>query len=162
MSRIAPKLNKASIKSKSTPQPAHLKWARYVSFFVIGYVLASALFMLMQTQYPLNPQLVTLLSIMVGAYIAVYKFTKHWRRKLTAQESNQLALYSVIAVWILTALYFLGLWLWLFDTANRQVLVEMSRQQSFALVSALTIIIVLTLVSARFSIWIFNRLLDPN
>ena len=69
---------------------------------------------------------------------------------------------GILVVWLLTAIYFLALWVWLFDDANREVLIEMTLQQPLPLVSALVMILVLTLVSARISIWAVNRLLDPQ
>lgn len=65
-------------------------------------------------------------------------------------------------VWLLTAIYFLGIWFFLFDVVNREVLVEMAMQQPLPLVSALVMILVLTFISARISIWALNRLLDPK
>ena len=59
-------------------------------------------------------------------------------------------------------IYFLGIWLFLFDAVSREVLMEMSMQQPLPLLSALVMILVLSLVSARISIWAVNHLLDPK
>ena len=66
-----------------------------------------------------------------------------------------------MVVWLLTGLYFLALWFLLFDDISREVLLAMAKQQPLPLLSALVMIVVLSLVSARISIWAFNRLLDP-
>jgi len=148
--------------SLNTHPLARPKLARYIGFFAIGYVLASAVCMMIQTQVALNSQLVTVLSIIVGAYIAVHKFVKHQQRALDRGESNRLVLGGVAVVWLLTIIYFLGIWFWLFDAVSRDVLFEMTMQQPLPLLSSLMLILVMTLVSARISIWIFNRLLDPK
>tara|TARA_R110002051_G_scaffold4496_3_gene23985 strand:- start:1409 stop:1924 length:516 start_codon:yes stop_codon:yes gene_type:complete len=134
----------------------------YVGFFAVGYMLASAVFMMIQTKLALNAQLVTVLSIVLGAYIAVHKFIKHQQRALDRGEINRLMFGGVIVVWLLTMVYFLGIWVFLFDAISREVLLEMSIQQPLPLISALIMIVVLSLVSARISIWAINRLLDPN
>ena len=134
----------------------------YVGFFAVGYILASAVFMMIQTKLALNAQLVTVLSIVLGAYIAVHKFIKHQHRALDRDEINRLMFGGVIVVWLLTTVYFLGIWVFLFDAISREVLLEMSMQQPLPLISALIMIVVLSLVSARISIWAINRLLDPN
>ena len=134
----------------------------YVGFFTVGYMLASAVFMMIQTKLALNAQLVTVLSIVLGAYIAVHKFIKHQQRALDRGEINRLMFGGVIVVWLLTMVYFLGIWVFLFDAISREVLLEMSIQQPLPLISALIMIVVLSLVSARISIWAINRLLDPN
>lgn len=159
MSRI-PNLTKPQQPSSQSEPTVKVKLAKYVGFFVVGYVLASAIFMLIQTQVALNPQLVTLISIIIGAYIAVLKFSKQQKRKLSNSESNRLTLGSVASIWVLTVVYFLGLWLFLFDEANRQVLLENTQQQPFALLSAVAVILLLTLVSTRLSLWVFNRLFN--
>ena len=115
------------------------KLTLYVGFFALGFIIASALFMMILSKFTLNAQLVTGLSIAIGAYVAVYKFTKHQRRALTTKEINRLTLSSIAIVWLLTALYFLCLWLLVFDTASREVLLEMSRQQSLPLLMALAV-----------------------
>ena len=138
------------------------KLTPYVRFFAIGYILATSIFMLIQSKVAISAQLVTVLSILVGAYIAVLKFTKHQHRALNRSEINRLSMASVGAVWLLTGFYLLLLWFWLFDAVSREVLLEMTQQQPLPLLGALMMIIVLTLVSARLGIWIFNRILTPK
>ncbi|WP_350657425.1 ABZJ_00895 family protein [Psychrobacter sp. S1-30-MNA-CIBAN-0213] len=150
--------NGLSQNSKST-QP---KMAQYIGFFAIGYIITSTIFMMIQTQVALNSQLVTVLSIMVGAYIAVNKFIKHQQRALDRDEINRLMFGGVGVVWLLTAIYFLGIWFLLFDAVSREVLLEMTMQQPLPLLSALVMILVLTFISARISILLLNRLLDPK
>ncbi len=162
MSRKSPSLSKHSAKSKLNPPTQQVKLTLYIGFFMVGYVLASALLMLLQTQIALNPQLVTLIAILVGAFIAVQKFIKHQGRALHKQEINKLALSGTAIVWLLTALYFLAIWLWLFDTANRQVFIEMTLQQPWPLLASFLAIMLLTFISARVSLWLFNRLLTPK
>ena len=136
-----PSLNK--LKTAPSAQPpattTTTKLTLYVGFFALGFIIASALFMMILSKFTLNAQLVTGLSIAIGAYVAVYKFTKHQRRALTTKEINRLTLSSIAIVWLLTALYFLCLWLLVFDTASREVLLEMSRQQSLPLLMALAV-----------------------
>ena len=146
----------------SNSKAQSVKLAQYLGFFMVGYILASALLMLLQTQIALNPQLVTLLSILVGAFIAVYKFIKHYSRALRKAEMVRLAIGGTGIVWLLNALYFFTIWLWLFDEANRQVFIEMSLQQPLPLLFALIAIVLLTFVSAGIGIWLFNRLLSPK
>lgn len=155
-------LNTSNTQSKGAALPQNTKLTQYVGLFAIGYVLASTIFMMIQTKMTLNSQLVTVLSIFIGAYIAVHKFIKHQRRALNRDEINRLMFGSMAVVWLLTAVYFLGLWLWLFDAVSREVLLEMTLQQPLPLLSALVMIVVLTLVSARISLWVVNRLLDPK
>ena len=166
MSRKPASLSKpTSLKHKERISNAALnqpKLAIYIGFFAVGYILASAVFMLIQTKLALNAQLVTMLSIILGAYIAVNKFIKHQQRALYKNEINRLTFGGVIVVWLLTMIYFLGIWLFLFDAISREVLLEMSMQQPLPLISAFVMILVLSLVSARISIWAINRLLDPN
>lgn len=138
------------------------KLGRYIGFFAIGYVLASTVFMMIQTQVALNALLVTLLSIIIGAYVSVSKFIKHQQRGLTKKEITRLMTGGVAVVWLLTALYFLAIWFLLFDEVSRTVLLEGAQQQPLPLLSALVMIVVLTLVSARLGIWAFNRLLAPK
>lgn len=167
MSRKTTTLNKTNSHSGHTGLPhahelAQPKMAKYIGFFAIGYTLASAIFMMIQTKVALNSQLVTGISIIVGAYIAVHKFIKHQQRALDRSESNRLVFGGVAIVWMLTMIYFLGIWFWLFDAVSREVLFEMTKQQPLPLLSSLVLILVLTLVSARISIWVLNRLLDPK
>ena len=166
MSRKPVPLSKSTLSKRkglltdtATNQP---KIMLYVGFFAVGYMLASAIFMMIQTKFALNPQLVTVLSIILGAYIAVHKFVKHQQRALYRDEIKRLMFGGVIVVWLLTMVYFLGIWVFLFDTISREVLLEMSMQQPLPLISALVMILVLSLVSARISIWAINRLLDPH
>ena len=166
MSRKPVPLSKSTLSKRkglltdtATNQP---KIMLYVGFFAVGYMLASAIFMMIQTKFALNPQLVTVLSIILGAYIAVHKFVKHQQRALYRNEINRLMFGGVIVVWLLTMVYFLGIWVFLFDAISREVLLEMSMQQPLPLISALVMILVLSLVSARISIWAINRLLDPH
>ncbi|MGP9519756.1 MULTISPECIES: ABZJ_00895 family protein [unclassified Psychrobacter] len=156
MSRQTTSLNKPQ-----TPLQAQPKLARYVGFFAIGYTLASAIFMIIQTKLALNPQLVMVVSIIIGAYIAVSKFIKHQKRALARDEINKLMFGGVIIVWILTVIYFSAIWLWLFDAISREVLFEMAMQRPLPLLSSLMLMLALTLVSARISLWAVNRLLDP-
>lgn len=167
MFRKTPKLSKSKAHSghnglSQNHQAARPKLVQYVGFFTVGYILASAIFMIIQTKIALNSQLVTVLSILVGAYIAVHKFIKHQQRALDRGETNRLVFGGVAVVWLLTVIYFLGIWFWLFDAVSREVLFEMAQQQPLPLVSSLVMILVLTLVCARISIWAFNRLLDPK
>lgn len=162
MARIKPNLSKHNAQSKGAGQPLKTSLIQYVGFFTIGYVLASTVFMIIQTKITLNPQLITILSIFVGAYVSVRKFVKHQQRALTKNESNRLTMGGTGAVWLLTIIYFLALWLWLFDAASREVLLEMTAQQPLPLLSALVIILLLTLISTRVSIWAVNRLLDAK
>ena len=166
MSRKPAPLSKSTLSKRkylsadtATNQP---KMMLYVGFFAVGYMLASAIFMMIQTKFALNPQLVTVLSIILGAYIAVHKFVKHQQRALYRDEIKRLMFGGVIVVWLLTMVYFLGIWVFLFDAISREVLLEMSMQQPLPLISALVMILVLSLVSARISIWAINRLLDPH
>lgn len=138
------------------------KMAPYIGFFAVGYVLASSIFMMVQTKFALNSQLVTVVSIIVGAYIAVHKFIKHQQRALDKKEINRLMFGGVAVVWLLTMVYFLGIWFFLFDAVSREVLTEMAIQRPLPLLSALVMILVLSLVSARLSILLINRLLNPK
>ena len=159
LSKSTPSTLNGRLSNATADKP---KMLLYVGFFAVGYMLASAIFMMVQTKFALNPQLVTVLSIMLGAYIAVNKFVKHQQRALYRDEINRLMFGGVIVVWLLTMVYFLGIWLFLFDAISREVLLEMSIQQPLPLISALVMILVLSLVSARLSIWAINRLLDPH
>ena len=167
MSRKTTNLNKPNTQSgrnglSQKPESAQPKMAQYIGFFAIGYILTSTIFMMIQTQVALNSELVTALSIIVGAYISVNKFIKHQQRVLDRDEINRLMFGGVGVVWLLTAIYFLGIWFLLFDAVSREVLLEMSIQQPLPLLSALVMILVLTFISARISILLLNRLLDPK
>ena len=152
-SKIANPVPKTSSTSKITP---------YVGFFAIGFILANTIAILIQSQLALNSYVVMVLSVLLGAYVAVYKFTKHQRRPMTIKEGNRLTFASVAVVWLLSAGYLLGLWLWLFDAIDREVLLEMSAEQPLPLLSALMMMIIVTVVSARIGILAFNRLLLPK
>jgi len=156
MSRQTTTLNKSP--ALASPQP---KLAQYVGFFAIGYTLASTIFMMIQTQFALNSQLVMVVSIIVGAYIAVSKFIKHHQRALNKSEINTLMFGGVTIVWLLTAIYFLAIWFWLFDMVSREVLFEMAMARPLPLLSSLVMMFVFTLVGARLSIWVINHFLNP-
>lgn len=117
---------------------------------------------MIQSKFALNSQLVTVISIIIGAFIAVSKFVKHHQRALDRSEMNRLTIGGVVVVWLLTIIYFLAIWFWVFDTISREVLLEMTMQQPLPLLSSLVMILVLTLVSARISLWGVNRLLEPK
>ena len=134
----------------------------YVGFFALGFIIASALFMMIQSKITLNSQLITGLSIVMGAYVAIYKFVKHQQRALTAKEINRLTVRSTAIIWLLAALYFLCLWLLVFDAVSREVLIDMTRQQPMPLLFALAMIIVFTLLVTRLSLWAINHLLAPK
>ncbi len=155
-------LNKANQQANALIATQKVKLISYIGFFVIGFVIASVVLMMIQSVLALNAQLVTAISIVIGAYSAVYKFIKHEHRALSATEINQLTLGSIGIVWLLTTLYFLALWLLIFDVFNREVFVEMARQQPLPLLFALTLVILLTLLGARLSIWAMNLLLAPK
>ncbi|KAA0912855.1 ABZJ_00895 family protein [Psychrobacter sp. ANT_WB68] len=172
MSRKPMQLSKSPSRSKdskaagntqpNSPKTTQPKMAQYVGFFAVGYILASAIFMMIQTKFALNSQLVTAIAIVIGAYIAVHKFIKHQQRALDRSEINRLMFGGVAVVWLLTIIYFLCIWFFLFDAVSREVLMDMTRQQPLPLLSALVMILVLSLVSARISIWAVNRVLDPK
>lgn len=167
MSRKTTNLSKSTAKTahNSQLQNSQLnqpKMAQYIGFFAVGYILTSTIFMMIQTQIALNSQIVTVISIIIGAYIAVNKFIKHHKRALNRDEINRLMFGGVTSVWLLTAIYFLGIWFLLFDAVSREVLLEMTMQQPLPLLSALVMILVLTFISARISILLINRLLDPK
>ena len=162
MSPTTPNLSKHQMKTNHVEQAQKISLMQYVGFFAIGYVLASALFIMIQTQVMLNPQLVTTLSVLTGSYISVYKFVKHQRRALNSSEINRLTIVSISVVWLLTAIYFLGLWVFLFDRISREVLIDMVAVQPLPLLGATVMMVTITLVSARIGIWIFNRLLTPK
>ena len=159
LSKSTPSKRNGLLADTTLNQP---KMMLYVGFFTVGYMLASAVFMMIQTKLALNSQLVTVISIVIGAYIAVHKFIKHQQRALDRGEINRLMFAGVAVVWLLTIIYFLGIWFFLFDAVSREVLMEMSMQQPLPLLSALVMILVLSLVSARISIWAVNHLLDPK
>ena len=156
MSRQTANLSKPRPLTSSQP-----KLAQYIGFFAIGYILASAIFMMIQTKIALNSQLVMVVSIIVGAYIAVSKFIKHQQRALAKNEINRLMFGGVAVVWLLTVLYFLAIWFWLFDAVSREVLLEMAMARPLPLLSSLVLMLVFTLVSTRISLWAINHFLNP-
>lgn len=162
MSRTPPNLSKHNAQSNPTRLPQQVKLTQYVGFFTVGFILSNTIAILMQSKFTLNPYLVMVLSILVGTYIAVHKFIKHHYRTLNRSEINRLTFGSIGVVWLLTAIYLLGLWFWVLDAISREVLMEMTAEQPLPLLVALVMMIVLTLVSARISIYIFNRLLAPK
>lgn len=156
MSRQKTNLSKPRTLASSQP-----KLAQYIGFFAIGYILASAIFMMIQTKIALNSQLVMVVSIIVGAYIAVSKFIRHQQRALAKNEINRLMFGGVAVVWLLTVLYFLAIWFWLFDVVSREVLLEMAMARPLPLLSSLVLMLVFTLVSTRISLWAINHFLNP-
>ena len=150
-----------NLSKPRTLASSQLKLAQYIGFFAIGYILASAIFMMIQTKIALNSQLVMVVSIIVGAYIAVSKFIKHQQRALAKNEINRLMFGGVAVVWLLTVLYFLAIWFWLFDGVSREVLLEMAMARPLPLLSSLVLMLVFTLVSTRISLWAINHFLNP-
>ncbi len=157
-----PTLNKSKAKNMPNQQLASTALTLYVGFFALGFIIASALFMMIQSKITLNSQLITGLSIVIAAYVAVYKFVKHQQRALTTKEINRLTVRSTAIIWLLAALYFLCLWLLVFDAVSREVLIDMTRQQPMPLLLALAMIIVFTLIVTRLSLWAINHLLAPK
>lgn len=151
-----------NLSKPRTLASSQLKLAQYIGFFAIGYILASAIFMMIQTKIALNSQLVMVVSIIVGAYIAVSKFIKHQQRALAKNEINRLMFGGVAVVWLLTVLYFLAIWFWLFDGVSREVLLEMAMARPLPLLSSLVLMLVFTLVSTRISLWAINHFLNPT
>ena len=162
MKRTTLNLRKKKDQSQHSKQPSNNSLAQYVGYFALGYIIATAIFMMIQNKFTLSSQLVMVLSILLGAYVTVYKFTKHQHRSLYSSEINRLAFGSTGVVWLLSALYFLILWLWLFDAISREVLLDMASQQPLPLLGALIMMLLLTLISARLGLWAFNRLLAPK
>ncbi|MGO2339027.1 MAG: ABZJ_00895 family protein [Psychrobacter sp.] len=155
----------ASLRKKNKPQartPSAFKLPLYVGFFVIGYILANAIFMAIQIKLTLSPHVVMTVSVLVGAYIAAHKFIKYKQRTLTISEMNRITVGNVAAMWLLNVLYMAGLWFFLFTPISREVLTDMATQQPLPLLGALLMMIVLTLISARLGLWGFNRLLAPK
>ena len=150
-----------NLSKPRTLASSQTKLAQYIGFFAIGYILASAIFMMIQTKIALNSQLVMVVSIIVGAYIAVSKFIKHQQRALAKNEINRLMFGGVAVVWLLTVLYFLAIWFWLFDAVSREVLLEMAMARPLPLLSSLVLMLVFTLVSTRISLWAINHFLNP-
>ncbi len=166
MAKKTPNLNKRNVQpivnGQGNGHEQKTKLSQYVGFFTVGFILASAIAILIQSQFALNPYLVVVLSVLVGAYIAVHKFIKHQQRPLQISEINRLTFASIAVIWLLTAGYFLAIWLWLFDAIDREVLMEMSAEQPLPLLSSLIMVIIVTIVSARIGILACNRLLAPK
>ena len=156
--------SKSKSKAKTMPnqQSASTALTLYVGFFALGFIIASVLFMMIQSKFAINSQLITGLSIVIAAYVTVYKFVKHQQRALTAKEINRLTVRSTAIVWLLAVLYFLCLWLLVFDVVSREVLIDMTRQQPMPLLLALAMIIIFTLLITRLSLWAINHLLAPK
>lgn len=156
--------SKSKSKAKTMPnqQSASTALTLYVGFFALGFIIASVLFMMIQSKFAINSQLITGLSIVIAAYVTVYKFVKHQQRALTAKEINRLTVRSTAIVWLLAVLYFLCLWLLVFDVVSREVLIDMMRQQPMPLLLALAMIIIFTLLITRLSLWAINHLLAPK
>lgn len=162
MSSIMPKKNTSTSLLTDTDAAKKTKMTQYVGFFAVGFILANTIAILIQSQIALNSYAVMVLSVLLGVYIAVYKFIRHQRRPLTIGEINRLTVASVAMVWLLTAGYFLGLWLWLFDAINREVFMEMSAEQPLPLLSAIIMMVIITVISARIGILACSRLLAPK
>ncbi|GAA0309806.1 ABZJ_00895 family protein [Psychrobacter aestuarii] len=150
----------------NTPTPTTMTQAPslryYVGIFSIGYILVSTLCMLLQQYLPISLYMVMLLTIGIAAYIAVRKFVRQQRRALTRAEVLRLTVGAVVAVWLLSALYFLGLWFLIFDAANREVLQEAFAARPWALVQALMMMIGLCTLMTWIGLVSFNRLLAPK
>lgn len=136
--------------------------APFVIYFGIGFVLASAIFMLIQSKIALNSMVVTVISVIVAAFIATFKFTKQQKRSMTSNEMNRLAISGTLLVWGLTAIYLLAVWFWLLDDISREVLIDMTRAQPMPLIVAFVVMIMVTAISARLGLWAFNRLLSTK
>lgn len=145
---------------KNLPQSPASPIAPFVIYFGIGFVLASAIFMLIQTKIALNSLVVTVISVIIAAFIATFKFTKQQKRSMTTKEMNRLAISGTLLVWVLTAIYFLAVWLWLLDDISREVLLEMAQAQPMPLIVAFVMMLIVTAISARLGLWAFNRLLS--
>lgn len=162
MSPTKPNLSKHRLPSTLTGQSKKTKIAPYVGFFTVGFILANTIAFIIQSKFMLNSYLVVVLSILVGSYIAVRKFIKHRNRILTSSEINRLTFASVGIIWLLSALYLIGLWIWILDAVSREVLSEMTQRQPMPLLGALLMMVIVTLISTRLGIWLFNRLLAPK
>lgn len=162
MPPIMTTLNKQKLQTATPKITSPIKMPIYIGFFAVGFILAHTIAILIQTQWALNTYAVMVLSVLLGAYISVHKFIKHHRRAMTMGEINRLTLASAGVVWLLSAGYLLGLWLWLFDAIDREVLMEMSAEKPLPLLSALIMMVIITAVSARLGILAVNRLLTPK
>jgi len=145
--------------NKTLSRPTSISIAPFVVYFAIGFVLASAIFMLIQSKVALNSFVVIVISVLVAAFIATFKFTKQQKRSMITSEMNRLALSGTLLVWVLTAIYFLAIWLWLLDDISREVLMDMTQAQPMPLVIALVMMLMVTAISARLGLWAFNRLM---
>ncbi len=145
--------------NKTLSRPTSISIAPFVVYFAIGFVLASAIFMLIQSKVALNSFVVIVISVLVAAFIATFKFTKQQKRSMMTSEMNRLALSGTLLVWVLTAIYFLAIWLWLLDDISREVLMDMTQAQPMPLVIALVMMLMVTAISARLGLWAFNRLI---
>lgn len=145
--------------NKTVSRPTSISIAPFVVYFAIGFVLASAIFMLIQSKVALNSFVVIVISVLVAAFIATFKFTKQQQRSMITSEMNRLALSGTLLVWVLTAIYFLAIWLWLLDDISREVLMDMTQAQPMPLVIALVMMFIVTAISARLGLWAFNRLM---
>lgn len=153
-------LTKSSKPNKKLSQNSALPIAPFVIYFGIGFVLASAIFMLIQSKIALNSMVVTVVSVIVAAFIATFKFIKKQKRPMTTFEMNRLAISGTLLVWVLTAVYLLAVWLWLLDDISREVLLEMAQAQPMPLIVAFVMMFLVTAISARLGLWAFNRLLS--
>ena len=149
-----------TLSKSQTLTPTKPKLAQYIGFFAVGYILTSTIFMIIQSKVPLNSQLVMAVSIFIGAYTAVSKFIKHQQRALTKSEINTLMVGGVAVVWLLTIIYFVVIWFWVFDMVSREVLLEMAMAKPLPLLSSFVLMLVFTVVSARLSLWAITRLLN--
>jgi len=145
--------------NKTLSRPTSISIAPFVVYFAIGFVLASAIFMLIQSKVALNSFVVIVISVLVAAFIATFKFAKQQKRSMITSEMNRLALSGTLLVWVLTAIYFLAIWLWLLDDISREVLMDMAQAQPMPLVIALVMMLMVTAISARLGLWAFNRLI---
>ena len=153
-------LTKSSNPNKKLSRNSALPIAPFVIYFGIGFVLASAIFMLIQSKIALNSMVVTVISVIVAAFIATFKFIKQQKRSMTTFEMNRLAISGTLLVWVLTAVYLLAVWLWLLDDISREVLLEMAQAQPMPLIVAFVMMFLVTAISARLGLWAFNRLLS--
>ena len=143
--------------------PTHAPNLRYyVGIFSIGYILISTLCMLLQQYLPISAYMVMLLTIGIAAYITVRKFVRHQQRALSRLEVLRLTIGAVVAVWVLSALYFLGLWFWLFDAVSREVLQEAFVARPWSLVQGLMLMIGMCTLMTWIGLVSFNRVLAPK
>ena len=105
--------------------------------------------------------MVMLLTIGIAAYITVRKFVRHQQRALMRIEVLRLTFGAVIAVWILSALYFLSLWFLVFDAISREVLQEAFAARPWALLQGLLLMIGMCTLMTWLGLVSFSRLLAP-